>query len=452
VSADGARIVTGSADNTARVWDAKTHLQLAVLKGHMNSVTSVAVSADGARIITGSDDNTVRVWDAKTHLQLAALKGHTGSVTSVAVSPDGARIVTGSSDSTARVWDAETFAELAVLKGHTGSVTKVAVTPDGARIVTGAGDTTARVWDAKTHLQLAALKGHTGWVESVAVSPDGARIVTGSSDGTARVWDAKTHLQLAVLKGHTGSVTSVAVSADGARIVTGSADNTARVWEVFPSGQALIDEAKALAPRCLTAAQRQLYHLVSAPPHWCETMQKWPYDALTLAEEHMRDGRHREAIAAFGKAIAFDPRAAGRLAPRLASVHDAIAWSAFLDVALKSKPADSLAEVLADADKAVALAPDAESNRATRGMIYLALERADEALVDLGWAIDKGLASAGTHYARGRAHELKGNRVAAIADYRQSVSLDPGDSDWRKHAQAQARERLVALGGPAERP
>jgi hypothetical protein len=80
-----------------------------------------------------------------------------------------------------------------------------------------------------------------------------------------------------VLKGHTGSVTSVAVSADGARIVTGSADNTARVWELFPGGQALIDQAKAIAPRCLTPVLRQRFHLPDAPPHWCIEMKKWPY-------------------------------------------------------------------------------------------------------------------------------------------------------------------------------
>ena len=40
--------------------------------------------------------------------ELAALKGHTGTVTSVAFSPDGARILTGSLDNTARLWDAKT--------------------------------------------------------------------------------------------------------------------------------------------------------------------------------------------------------------------------------------------------------------------------------------------------------------------------------------------------------
>ena len=47
-----------------------------VLKDHLGSVTSVAVTPDGARIVTGSDDKTARIWDAKTGAELA--QPHTG--------------------------------------------------------------------------------------------------------------------------------------------------------------------------------------------------------------------------------------------------------------------------------------------------------------------------------------------------------------------------------------
>ncbi len=48
------------------------------------------------RIVTGSGDGTAKVWDARTGTPLLELKGHTDEVTSVAFSPDGTRIVTGS--------------------------------------------------------------------------------------------------------------------------------------------------------------------------------------------------------------------------------------------------------------------------------------------------------------------------------------------------------------------
>ena len=74
----------------------------------------MAFSPDGTRIVSGSEDKTAKVWDARTGTTLLDLKGHTGEVTSVAFSPDGTRIVTGSLDKTAKVWDARTGATLSI--------------------------------------------------------------------------------------------------------------------------------------------------------------------------------------------------------------------------------------------------------------------------------------------------------------------------------------------------
>jgi WD40 repeat protein len=230
-SPDGARVVTGSADKTARLWDAQTGAALAVLEGHTDAVNSAAFSPDGARIMTASDDKTARVWDAKTGSSITVLQGHAGAVFSAAFSRHGDRIVTASADNKARLWNANTGKSLAVLRGHRDSVNSAAFSADGTRIVTASADWTARVWDAKTGTSLAVLQGHAQRVTSAAFSPDGARIVTGSSDHSARLWDAKTGASLAVLQGHTESVNSAAFSPDGAWVVTASDDNSARLWD-----------------------------------------------------------------------------------------------------------------------------------------------------------------------------------------------------------------------------
>ncbi len=36
------------------------------LEGHSDSVSTVLYSIDGKYIISGSDDNTIKIWDAKT--------------------------------------------------------------------------------------------------------------------------------------------------------------------------------------------------------------------------------------------------------------------------------------------------------------------------------------------------------------------------------------------------
>jgi WD40 repeat protein/serine/threonine protein kinase len=232
-SPDGTRIATGSIDQTAKVWDARTGTLQLELRGHTGGVPGVAFSPDGTRIVT-SFDQTVKVWDARTGAPLLELKGHTGAVNSVAFSPDGTRIVTGSWDKTAKVWDARTGSPQLDLKEHKHWVLSVAFSPDGTRIVTGSADTTAKVWDARTGTAQLELSCAPYGVTSVAFSPDGTRIVTGGGafvDGTAKVWDARTGAPLRELKGHRSMVYGVAFSPDGTRIVTSSADATANVWD-----------------------------------------------------------------------------------------------------------------------------------------------------------------------------------------------------------------------------
>jgi WD40 repeat protein len=274
-SPDGSRIVTASSDTTARIWDAATAREIAVLRGHDKSVFSASFSPDGSRIITASSDKTARIWNAATGDQLAVLRVSDFAVSFAAFSPDGSRIVTSSYDSNVRVWDAITLTQIAELRGAGGSESKVAFSPDGSRIATN-----GQIWDAVTFKSIlrlerggaispaafspdgsrvvsvsrgadvvisdaatgkvtSVIRGHENGMTSAIFSPDGSRIAATdnsrwleASDNAIRVWDAATGSEVAVMSGHQGGVKSVSFNSDGTRLVTASADKTARIWTI----------------------------------------------------------------------------------------------------------------------------------------------------------------------------------------------------------------------------
>jgi hypothetical protein len=75
-----------------RAWQAQR--ERAVLTGHTGSVASAVFSPDGARVLTASADNTARLWEAASGRLLVTLEGHQGPVSNAVFSPDGARVLT----------------------------------------------------------------------------------------------------------------------------------------------------------------------------------------------------------------------------------------------------------------------------------------------------------------------------------------------------------------------
>jgi hypothetical protein len=155
-------------------------------RAHWASITSVALSGDGKRVLTGSVDQTARLWDVGSGKTIRTFAGHTAFVDAVALSGDGKRVLTGTWGE-ARLWDAETGKTIRIFSGHAGFVVSAVLSGDGKRVLTGSGDE-ARLWDAESSKTLQTFSGHTGSVTSVALSRDGKRIFTGSQDGTVRLW------------------------------------------------------------------------------------------------------------------------------------------------------------------------------------------------------------------------------------------------------------------------
>ncbi len=98
--------------------------------GHSSSVISVAFSPDGKLALSGSEDNTLKLWEVASGRELRTFKGHSNSVLSVAFSPDGELALSGSWDSTIRLWNIQTGKEVAKMVGFENGEW-VIITPEG---------------------------------------------------------------------------------------------------------------------------------------------------------------------------------------------------------------------------------------------------------------------------------------------------------------------------------
>jgi WD40 repeat protein len=87
------------------------------LEGHTGQVNSASFSRDSRLIVTASADNTARVWNAQTGESIATLLDHKGPVLNAMFSPDGQSVLTASEDYAMRIYPREAFAPFEELRG-----------------------------------------------------------------------------------------------------------------------------------------------------------------------------------------------------------------------------------------------------------------------------------------------------------------------------------------------
>ncbi|MBK96531.1 MAG: hypothetical protein CMJ79_12610 [Planctomycetaceae bacterium] len=216
-SADGKLVAIGLNNGSAQIIEVATQKVVATVGGHGGPVNAVAFSADGTKVLTGSADKTAKLFNVADGAELRVITTP-APVNAVAFAVEGSLVVTANEDNKLRTWpvaapevpEGEAEAPVKELNGHGGPVTSVATY--GARqelLLSGAKDNTARLWNVEGGNQVRSLN-HGGPVTAVAVNADGSKVVSVSDNKTGKLWNAADGKELGVFKGDFNAVENVA--------------------------------------------------------------------------------------------------------------------------------------------------------------------------------------------------------------------------------------------------
>ncbi|KAI9323883.1 WD40-repeat-containing domain protein [Dichotomocladium elegans] len=235
IGEEGQEIVSGSSDNTLRIWNTETGDLGALLEGHTSRIWDVSTTAKGEFVASASGDGTVKIWnlrDPRPHCA-TTLNGHAGDVYSARYHPSEAHIVTGGYDKTVRLYDVNTGLVVKTFTGHQLAVTKTIYNPLGNLVVSGSKDNTIKFWDIVSGLCIRTISSHLGEVTSVEMNSSGTYLLSSSKDNSNRLWDVRMVRPIQKLKGHQNTSKNFIRScfADNNLIVGGSEDGNVYIWD-----------------------------------------------------------------------------------------------------------------------------------------------------------------------------------------------------------------------------
>jgi WD40 repeat protein len=227
---DGRRLISASADGTARVWEVLGGYELADIY-QAEEVDSLAFDPSGRLIAVPGEGSLVHLWNVADGTLSRIVDNEGAEADVVDFDETGKLLAVGSSNGSVKLWNPETGG--LVLRLPTTSrkiVEAVRFSPDGRFIAAGG-------WDDSVHLW--RVNGESVWqgpalpntVTSLAFSPDGGSIAVGCLDGIVRLVSAESGAEVARFT-QGDQVWSVAFAPNGKILASASSDGRVQLWNV----------------------------------------------------------------------------------------------------------------------------------------------------------------------------------------------------------------------------
>ena len=226
-------LVTGSNDNTIKVWDAKTGaMRLNIrMKGQ---VGAASLSHNENWIVGAASEDSVRIFDRRTGKLRLAKKLSWGSGGAVFSKNDSSILAFGVSG--AQLFDAFSGKTMLTIPAPHGNMITAAFSPDEKLILTCGTHGGVELWDVKTKKMHQRLQGAMAYVNAAIFSNDGTKVAV-ANDTALTIWNTATGKLHLSLKHPGDAVRMVAVSPDDKYILSANWRNETIVWELASGRQ-----------------------------------------------------------------------------------------------------------------------------------------------------------------------------------------------------------------------
>lgn len=229
-------LLSGSFDNTIKLWDRKSGRLIRTFRGHSNAITDISMQNDSL-FVSSSLDGTLNLWNLNTGEIINTYSGHAKGVSACGFSPNGKILFSADWDGKILLHDYQSGKLLKILETNNGVITGLSLSGDGTRVFSAGSDGRITAMNVPEGTVSYTIEAHKGGVKQLVFDSEKKKMASIGNDKRIKIWNTDNgeiihnvkfawNLELAPQQ-----FNDIAFSADDEFIIAATDDNRIAFWD-----------------------------------------------------------------------------------------------------------------------------------------------------------------------------------------------------------------------------